>query len=74
MNNLKKMIKKSGLKQSHIASKVGISDNTLTSYITGKRNPSIEKAKKLADFFNCKIEDIFFVENKHNKNKVVNNK
>lgn len=64
-NNLKEFITKSGLKQSHIALKLGISNNTLSCYISGRRNPKVNTAKKLADILNCSIGDIFFAENKH---------
>ncbi len=64
-NNLKEFITKSGLKQSHIASKLGISNNTLSCYISGRRNPKVNTAKKLADILNCSVADIFFTENKH---------
>lgn len=57
---LKEMIKKSGLKQSYIASQIGISNNTLSSYIMGRRNPKIEIALKIARILKCNVEDIFF--------------
>ncbi|MHB1443076.1 MAG: helix-turn-helix transcriptional regulator [Candidatus Humimicrobiaceae bacterium] len=58
-NNLKVFIINSGLKQSYIASKLGISENTLSCYISGRRNPKVYTAKKLADILNCSVEDIF---------------
>ncbi len=66
VNNLKDYIRKSGLKQSHIASKLSISQNTLSSYISGRRNPRVDKAQKLAVILNCKVEDIFFANNHYN--------
>jgi DNA-binding XRE family transcriptional regulator len=66
VNNLKEHILKSGLKQSYIASKLSISPNTLCSYISGRRNPRIDKAQKLAQILNCKVEDIFFANNNYN--------
>lgn len=73
-NNLKDYISRSGLKQTHIALKLGISNNTLTCYISGRRNPKVDTAKKLADILNCTVADIFFTENKHQLIKhIINN-
>ena len=65
MNNLKNLIKKSGLKQRYIASKIGLTASTITNYVTGRRKPRIDTAKKLAEILNCRVEDIFFEKNKH---------
>jgi DNA-binding XRE family transcriptional regulator len=74
MNDLKKQILKSGYKQSYIATQTGIPYQTLTAYITGRRNPSQKNKEKLANILNCKIGDIFFAESKHNNYNVNNNK
>lgn len=65
-NNLKEYILKSGLRQSHIASKLSISQNTLSSYVSGRRHPKVNTAQKLAEILNCKVEDIFFANNHYN--------
>lgn len=68
---LKEYITKSGFKQSYIAAKIGISENALTAYITGRRNPKSKTKEKLANILNCKIEDIFFAKNNYNVEKQV---
>jgi putative transcriptional regulator len=73
VNNLKEYIRKSGFKQSHIASKLSISENTLSSYISGRRHPRVDRAQKLAVILNCKVEDIFFTNNHHNVVNQINN-
>lgn len=73
-SKLKEQILKSGYKQSYLASELGISENTLSSYISGRRNPRVDKAQKLANLLNCRIEDIFFAKDKHNVYNHVNDK
>lgn len=68
-NRLKEIIAKSGLKKSFIASKIGVANNTFSCYISGRRNPTVKTAEKIADILNCSVEDIFFTKNKLNYDK-----
>ena len=55
---IKKAIQSSGLKQKFIAEKLGISEITLSYYISGTRNPSRDRLRALAKICRCKIRDL----------------
>ena len=48
--------------QDQLAEKLSVSRQTIISLEKEKYNPSIILAFKLAEIFNCKIEDIFIYE------------
>lgn len=50
------------VKQEDVANMLNITLATYCKKENGKSNFTIKEAKKLADFFNCTIEDIFFAE------------
>ncbi len=58
-NNLKVWRATKDITQEELAKKVGVTRQTINSIEKGKYDPSLELAFKLADFFDCKIEDIF---------------
>lgn len=45
--------------QGELADRVGVSRQAINSIETGKYDPSLELAFKLADEFDCQIEEIF---------------
>jgi putative transcriptional regulator len=55
---IKKAIQNSGLKQKFVADKLGISEITLSYYISGTRNPSRDRLRDLARICRCKISDL----------------
>ena len=55
---IKKAIQESGLKQKFVAEKLGISEITLSYYISGTRNPSRERLRDLARICTCKIKEL----------------
>lgn len=58
-NKLEHLRKEKGLSQEALASILKVSRQTVSSIETGKYNPSLELAFKMAHYFNRKIEDIF---------------
>ena len=62
MNNrrpkIKKAIQDSGLKQKFVADKLGVSEITLSYYISGTRNPSRDRLRDLAKICRCRIKDL----------------
>lgn len=54
------MRQKQGLSQSQVANKLGITRSFYGMIETGDRNPTLGLAKKIAEFFQVNIEDIFF--------------
>ncbi|MDF2505601.1 helix-turn-helix transcriptional regulator [Clostridium sp.] len=58
MNNLKQL--RGNKSQKEIADKVGITTSHYGFIENGERQPSLKVAKKIADVFDKKIEEIFF--------------
>lgn len=54
--NLKTMRSQSGLTQGELAAKVGVSQKTLSSWETGRTDPSIEETIKLCNALDCTME------------------
>jgi putative transcriptional regulator len=61
-NNLKAMrFNKSQITQEELAIQVEVSRQTIHSIENGKFNPSVKLALQIADFFKCRVEDIFYL-------------
>ena len=58
MNKMAEYRKKAGLTQTQLAEYLGISQNTLSQYETGKRNPDIKTVEMMADYFSTSINGI----------------
>lgn len=58
-NQLKVFRAKHDLTQEELAIEVGVSRQTINAIETGKYNPSLELALKLADYFDVRVEDVF---------------
>lgn len=58
-NKVGKLRKEKRLSQEALASILNVSRQTVSSVETGKYNPSLELAFKIANYFNTTIEDIF---------------
>lgn len=54
-NRIKELRQSKGLSQSELAQKVGISNQAISHYETGKRHAKIETWQKLADYFNVSV-------------------
>ena len=54
-NRIKELRQKNNLTLKELGHKVGMADNTLSQYETGKRNPKLETWQKLADYFNVSV-------------------
>ncbi len=69
-NNLRKYrFEHDEITQQALANAVGVSRLTIHSIETGKFNPSTLLALKIAQFFNVKVEDIFYLTEKGNENE-----
>ena len=61
-NNLKKLRFNNGqITQEELAIKLEVSRQTINAIELGKFNPSVKLALRIAEFFNCKVEDVFFI-------------
>ena len=61
-NRLEELRKKSGMTQELLADRLEVSRQTISSLESGRYNPSILLAFKLARFFNVTIEELFLYE------------
>ncbi len=58
MNGLRILRFQKRLTLKQLADKIGVSVNTVNSWEYGRRKPSFKNMQKLAEFFNCKIDDL----------------
>lgn len=52
-------IEERGYMKKYIAKQLGVSQNQISNWISGKSNPTIEKAFKLADLLGVKVDDLY---------------
>ena len=55
MNRLKELRQKNNLTLKELGQKIGMANNTLSQYETGKREPKLDTWQALADFFNVSV-------------------
>ncbi|MFQ3294370.1 MAG: putative transcriptional regulator [Halobacteriales archaeon] len=58
-NDLKVWRAKTDVTQAELAEAVGVTRQTINSIERGRYDPSLELAFELADYFDCRIEDVF---------------
>lgn len=63
MEGLKKKRKQKKLTQVELAEKIGVSTRTISQYEENNRFPRKETLKKLADFFECTIDELISDDN-----------
>ena len=74
-NRIKELRQSKGISQSELAQKVGISNQAISHYETGKRHAKIETWQKLADYFDVSVPYLQgFNEHKPNRLKELRNK
>ena len=61
-NRIEEIRKEKGIKQEEFARLMGVSRQTISSLETGKYNPSIFLAHKIAKHFEMTIEEVFIFE------------
>ncbi|MEI3607107.1 helix-turn-helix transcriptional regulator [Pseudogracilibacillus sp. SE30717A] len=66
-NRIKEYRVQESLTQEQLSRKVGVSRQSIVAIESGKYNPSLELAFKIAREFNCSIEDVFLFEEGENK-------
>ncbi|ULG71182.1 helix-turn-helix domain-containing protein [Macrococcus brunensis] len=65
-NRIGELRKESGLTLVQLGKLLGLKDNTLSQYETGKRNPSLEVLEKISGYFNVSIPYLIFATNERN--------
>ena len=58
-NRIESIRKERGIRQDEFAKMMGVSRQTISSLETGRYNPSIYLAYKMAKFFEMTIEEVF---------------
>lgn len=53
---LKELRKKKGISQLRLATDLNTTQNTISRYETGEREPGIEELLKIADYFNVSVD------------------
>ena len=61
-NRIEEIRKEQGIRQEDFARALGVSRQTISSLETGRYNPSIQLAYKIARYFDLTIEDVFLFE------------
>ena len=59
MNNIKKVIWKSGFRKGYIAEQMGIAQSNISNWISGDRKPSKPNIRMLCKILKCKVKDLF---------------
>lgn len=59
-NTINALRKERGISQTKLALKIGISRQYLLEIEKGNSAPTINVAKKVSNYFNCSIDDVFF--------------
>ena len=63
-NRIEEIRKGKGIRQEDFARALGVSRQTISSLETGRYNPSIQLAYKIARYFDLTIEEVFCSKNK----------
>lgn len=66
-NRIEQIRKERGIRQDEFAKLMGVSRQTISSLETGKYNPSIYLAYKIAKYFDMTIEDVFIFDEEEMK-------
>lgn len=61
-NRIEEIRKERGIRQDDFAKLMGVSRQTISSLETGRYNPSIYLAYKIAKYFDMTIEEVFIFE------------
>ena len=65
-NKIEQVRKERGIRQEEFAKLLGVSRQTISSLETGRYNPSIFLAHKIAKFFDMTIEEVFLFDEETN--------
>jgi DNA-binding XRE family transcriptional regulator len=47
------------MKQQDLSEKLGVTKQTMSSWVNGKSSPTLETAFKIAKLLDCKVDDLF---------------
>lgn len=58
MNRIKEFRQKFGMKQQELADVLSVKQTTVSGWEVGRREPDFESLKRMADIFNCSIDEL----------------
>lgn len=58
MNRIKEVLNQKGIKQTWLSVKLGKSYNMVNSYVTNKRQPSVEVLYQIAEILDVSVKDL----------------
>ena len=58
IERIKELMEKQGTNNRELAKAAGVSEGFMTRMLNGCRAPSLEVAKRIANYFNVKIDDL----------------
>lgn len=59
VNNIRALRTKTIMSQTELSEKIGVSQQAVANWESGKASPRADKLPKLAEVLGCKIEDLF---------------
>ncbi|HBM74568.1 MAG TPA: transcriptional regulator [Clostridiaceae bacterium] len=66
-NKIRCLRKEKGLRQEDVANLLGVTRQTIIAIENDKYNPTLELAMKLARLLGATVEEIFFLDDRHNE-------
>lgn len=58
IEKIQELMKQKGTKRVELAKAAGVSEGFITRILSGYRTPSLEVAKRIANYFDVKIDDL----------------
>lgn len=58
MNRIKEFRQQAGLKQRDLADMLSVKQGTVSGWEVGRREPDFDSLKRMADIFNCSIDEL----------------
>jgi len=58
MNRIREVLDQKGIKQKWLSARLGKSYNMVNSYVTNKRQPSVEVLYQIADLLDVSVKDL----------------
>jgi len=69
MNRIREVLDQKGIKQRWLSKQLGKSYNMVNSYVTNKRQPSVEVLYQIAEILNVSVKDLL-IDNTEKKNNI----
>ena len=64
MNRIKEFRQQAGMKQQELADVLSVKQTTVSGWEVGRREPDFDSLKRMADIFNCSIDELLWQKEK----------